>query len=64
MKIIGIVGSPKKIKGNTGRLMLEVLKSAEKEGATFETVDLPGGGSSSLQSLRHMSQKRILSTER
>lgn len=43
MKIIGIVGSPRKIKGNTGRLMLEVLKAAEKEGATFETVDLPGG---------------------
>lgn len=43
MKIIGIVGSLRKIKGNTGRLMLEVLKAAEKEGATFETVDLPGG---------------------
>jgi multimeric flavodoxin WrbA len=43
MKIIGIVGSPRKIKGNTGRLMLEVLKGAEKEGATFETVVLPGG---------------------
>jgi multimeric flavodoxin WrbA len=43
MKIIGIVGSPKKIKGNTGRLMLEVLKASEEEGATFETVDLPGG---------------------
>jgi multimeric flavodoxin WrbA len=43
MKIIGIVGSPRKIKGNTGRLMLEVLKAAEKEGASFETVGLPGG---------------------
>jgi multimeric flavodoxin WrbA len=43
MKIIGIVGSPRKIKGNTGRLMLEVLKGAEKEGAAFETVALPGG---------------------
>lgn len=43
MKIIGIIGSPKKIKGNTGRLMLEVLKAAQKEGALFETVDLPGG---------------------
>ena len=43
MKIIGIVGSPRKLKGNTGRLMLEVLKAAEKEGATFETVELPGG---------------------
>lgn len=43
MKIIGIVGSPRKIKGNTGRLMLEVLKGAEKEGAAFETVVLPGG---------------------
>jgi multimeric flavodoxin WrbA len=43
MKLIGIVGSPRKIKGNTGRLMLEVLKAAEEAGATFETVDLPGG---------------------
>lgn len=43
MKIIGIVGSPRKIKGNTGRLMLEVLKGAEEEGAAFETVALPGG---------------------
>lgn len=43
MKIIGIVGSPRKIKGNTGRLMLEVLKGAEAEGATCETVALPGG---------------------
>ncbi|MEJ2640146.1 MAG: flavodoxin family protein [Desulfosarcinaceae bacterium] len=43
MKLIGIVGSPRKLKGNTGRLMLAVLKAAEEEGATFETVDLPGG---------------------
>jgi len=43
MKIIGIVGSPRKIKGNTGRLLLEVLKGAEAEGATYETVALPGG---------------------
>ena len=43
MKIIGIIGSPRKLKGNTGRLMLEVLKAAEKEGAAFETVELPGG---------------------
>jgi len=43
MKIIGIVGSPRKIKGNTGRLVLEVLKGAEAEGATCETVALPGG---------------------
>ncbi|SDO59216.1 flavodoxin family protein [Desulforhopalus singaporensis] len=43
MRIIGIVGSPRKEKGNTGRLMLEVLKSAQQQGATFETVALPGG---------------------
>jgi multimeric flavodoxin WrbA len=43
MKIIGILGSPRKIKGNTGRLMLAVMKAAQKEGATFETVELPGG---------------------
>jgi len=43
MKIIGIVGSPRKIKGNTGRLVLEVLKGAEAECATCETVALPGG---------------------
>lgn len=43
MKLIGIVGSPRKIKGNTGRLMLAVLKAAEREGARYETVDLPGG---------------------
>lgn len=43
MKIIGIIGSPRKLKGNTGRLMLEVLKAAEKEGAAFEIVELPGG---------------------
>jgi multimeric flavodoxin WrbA len=43
MKILGIVGSPRKLKGNTGRLMGEVLKAAEMAGATIETVDLPGG---------------------
>jgi multimeric flavodoxin WrbA len=43
MKIIGIVGSPRKIKGNTGQLMLEVLQAAANEGAAYETVDLPGG---------------------
>ena len=43
MKIIGIVGSPRNIKGNTGRLMMEVLKAVEIEGASFETVGLPGG---------------------
>lgn len=43
MKIIGIVGSPRKIKGNTGRLMLEVLKAAEQAGASVEVVALPGG---------------------
>lgn len=42
MKIIGIVGSPRKMKGNTGRLMLKVLQAAENEGATYETVSLPG----------------------
>lgn len=42
MKLIGIVGSPRKMKGNTGRLMLAVLKAAEAAGAIFETVDLPG----------------------
>jgi multimeric flavodoxin WrbA len=42
MRITGIVGSPRKKKGNTGRLMLEVLKAAEKEGAVFETISLPG----------------------
>ena len=42
MKIIGIIGSPRKEKGNTGRLMMEVLKTAEKEGAAFETASLPG----------------------
>lgn len=43
MKIIGIVGSPRGLKGATGRLMLEVLAAAESKGASIETVALPGG---------------------
>ena len=43
MKIIGIVGSPRGLKGNTGRLMLEVLAGAERKGASVETVALTGG---------------------
>lgn len=43
MKIIGIVGSPRGMRGNTGRLMQEVLRAAEAEGASVETVSLPGG---------------------
>lgn len=43
MKIIGIVGSPRGVKGNTGRLMMEALRAAEEAGATVETVALPGG---------------------
>lgn len=42
MKIIGIVGSPRGVKGNTGRLMQEVLAAAKEESATIETVALPG----------------------
>jgi multimeric flavodoxin WrbA len=43
MKIFGIVGSPRGLKGNTGRLMMEVLKAAEAEGASIKTIALPGG---------------------
>ena len=42
MKIIGIVASPHGLKGNTGKLMLEVLASAEHHGTVTETVVLPG----------------------
>ena len=51
MKLIGIVGSPRKLKGNTGRLMLAVLKAAESEGASYETVALPGGDRAALQGM-------------
>ena len=43
MKVTGIVGSPRGVRGNTGRLMLEVLAGAEAEGAATEAVGLPGG---------------------
>lgn len=43
MKIIGIVGSPRGLKGSTGRLMMGVLAGAEGKGATVETASLPGG---------------------
>jgi len=43
MKIIGIVGSPRGLKGNTARLMQEVLAAAVEQGAVTETVALPGG---------------------
>jgi len=43
MKIIGIVGSPRGMRGNTGRLMQEVLDAAEGRGAESESVALPGG---------------------
>jgi len=42
MKIIALVGSPHKAKGNTARLTQIVLQGAEQEGANPETVYLPG----------------------
>jgi hypothetical protein len=56
MKLLGIVGSPHKIKGNTGRLMLEVLRAAEKEGATYETVVPPDIEQSKAQFMERMCQ--------
>lgn len=42
MKIIALVGSPHKAKGNTARLTQIVLHGAEQEGANTETIYLPG----------------------
>jgi multimeric flavodoxin WrbA len=42
MKIIALVGSPHKAKGNTARLTEIVLKGAAQEGAQAETIYLPG----------------------
>ena len=42
MKIIAIVGSPHKTKGNTAKLTRIVLQGAEQEGAQTETIYLPG----------------------
>jgi multimeric flavodoxin WrbA len=42
MKIIGVVGSPHGIKGNTAQLLRIVLEGAESEGATVDTYYLPG----------------------
>ena len=42
MKIIGLLGSPHGLKGNTARLMRHVLDGAESEGATSETIVLTG----------------------
>jgi multimeric flavodoxin WrbA len=42
MKIVCIVGSPHKAKGNTARLSRLVLDGAEAEGAQTETIFLPG----------------------
>lgn len=43
MKIIGIVGSPRGLRGSTGNLMMEVLAGAAGRGASVDTVALPGG---------------------
>ena len=43
MKIIGIIGGPRGLKGSTGKLMLETLKAAVAEGAEVETITIPGG---------------------
>ncbi len=43
MKIISLVGSPHKDKGNTAKLLRLVLDGAEGAGATTETIFLPGG---------------------
>lgn len=42
MKIIGLVGSPHGLKGNTAKLLRLVLEGAESEGAQTETVILKG----------------------
>lgn len=42
MKIISIVGSPRGTKGNTARLLNEVIKGAENMGAQNETIFLCG----------------------
>jgi multimeric flavodoxin WrbA len=42
MKIIGIVGSPRGLNGNTGRLLREVLAAAEGRGASYEMIALKG----------------------
>jgi len=42
LKIIAIVGSPHGAKGNTARLTRLVLDGAEREGASTETIYLPG----------------------
>jgi multimeric flavodoxin WrbA len=43
MKIISLVGSPHKEKGNTAKLLRLVLDGAEGAGAQTETIFLPGG---------------------
>lgn len=42
MKIISIIGSPRGKKGNTARLLNEVIKGAENMGAENETIFLRG----------------------
>ena len=43
MKIASIIGSPNGEKGNTGRLLEEVLKGAKSLDAVCETISLHGG---------------------
>lgn len=42
MKIIAIIGSPHGMKGNTGRLLDEVVAGAKAAGATIEIISLAG----------------------
>lgn len=42
MKIIAIIGSPHGMRGNTGRLLEEVIAGASAAGAEIETVSLAG----------------------
>lgn len=42
MKIIAIIGSPHGMKGNTGRLLYEVVAGAEAAGAMIEIISLAG----------------------
>lgn len=42
MKIIAIIGSPHGMKGNTGRLLDEVVAGATSDGATIEIISLAG----------------------
>jgi multimeric flavodoxin WrbA len=42
MKIIALLGSPRGLKGNTGRLLQHVLAGASKNGAQSETIVLKG----------------------